>query len=276
MKIAVVTDSTADIPAPLAESSGVHVVPNLVMLDGESYRDGVDLSREQFYQRLPALKSLPTTATASSGTYTGLYQRLLDEGYEAIVSVHVAGTLSGVLNAASAAALEFGERVRVVDSQSLSLGLGFQALEAGAAAQRQAHLDEILALLDDARRRARLFAMLDTLEYVHRSGRVSWARARLGSLLRVKPFVEVHAGQVKSMGEAHSRGKGVQRLAEFLARLGRLDRLAILHTNAEQEARRFLSELALDLPHAPLVVNVTTAIGTHVGPNALGFSALVH
>jgi DegV family protein with EDD domain len=117
--------------------------------------------------------------------------------------------------------------------------------------------------------------MLDTLEYVRRSGRVSWARAQLGNLLRVKPFLEVREGDVLRIGDARTRHKGIERLKQLLQDLGALERLAILHTNAEDDARQILDEIHPDLDTTPLVVNVTTVIGTHVGPNGLGFAAVL-
>ena len=126
------------------------------------------------------------------------------------------------------------------------------------------------------RPRAHVIAMLDTLEYLRRSGRVSWARARLGNLLRIKPFVEVKSGGVVSLGETRTRRKGIERLHQFLNEQGSLERLAILHTNAEQDARQFLADLDFPIPANPLIVNVTTVIGTHVGPNGLGFATVVH
>jgi DegV family protein with EDD domain len=273
--IAVVTDSTADIPENLSRQNQIHVVANLVIIDGQSIEDGKGLSRRKFYESLPKMKSLPTTATASSGTYEQLYEKLLQQGFKQILSIHASSFLSGIFNAASLAAQAFNGNVQVVDSQNVSLGLGFQVLAAAEAIKQGASMENVLALLDELRQRMHLVAMLDTLEYVRRSGRVSWARARLGGLLRIKPFVEVRKGQVFSLGEARTYRKGVARLMEMLRDLGTLERLAILHTNAENEARHFIETLAPRLPAAPLVVNVTTVIGTHVGPNGLGFVAIV-
>ncbi len=191
-----------------------------------------------------------------------------------MISIHASSLLSGIYNAASIAAQAFDQRVRVIDSQSISIGLGFQALVAAEAASASS-LENILHMLEGLRKRIHLIAMLDTLEYVRRSGRISWARARMGELLHIKPFVEVRKGQVLSMGETRTRHKGVARLLEMLRSLGALERLAVLHTNAEADARAFLETLQADLPTQPLVVNVTTVIGTHAGPNALGFTAVV-
>ena len=275
MDIAIVTDSTSDIPADLAERYSIHIVPNILVLNGQSLEDGKGISREEFYNLMPNMKSLPTTATASPGDYMWLYEKLLREGACYVLSVHASSMLSGIINAASAAAEAYGDQVRVFDSTSVTLGLGFQVLMAAEAAVRGAAIDPLLTLLNDLRKRARVFAMLDTLEYVRRSGRVSWARARLGNLLHIKPFVELREGIVYSLGETRTRRKGVEYLKKLLFDQGPLERLAILHTNAEADARRFLEEIEVNLPTPPLVVNVTTIIGTHVGPNGLGFAAVV-
>lgn len=275
MHIGIVTDSTADIPPELTEEYQIHVVPDLIILDGKSMEDNKDISRQEFYERLPFLTNSPTTATASIGAYQTLYERIFQAGASRIISIHPPSHLSGIYNAASTAAREFGERVRVWDSGSLTLGMGFQALAAAEAVRRKANLDEVMLIIANVYRRVRVIAMLDTLEYVRRSGRVGWARARLGQLLQVKPFVEVRSGKILSLGETRTRSKGISHLMQILRGLGDLERLAILHTNAESDARRFLEELNPTLPTQPLVINVTTVIGVHVGPNGLGFAAVV-
>jgi DegV family protein with EDD domain len=275
MDIAIVTDSTADIPPDLAERYSIHIVPNILVLNGQSLEDGKGISREEFYNLMPDMKPLPTTATASPGEYMRIYEKLLREGARYVLSVHASGRLSGIFNAASTAAEAYGDKVRVFDSASVTLGLGFQVLMAAEEVVRGAAIDTLQALLDDLRKRARVVAMLDTLEYVRRSGRVSWARARLGNFLHIKPFVELREGIVYSLGETRTRQKGIAHLKKLLFDQGPLERLAILHTNAEADARRFLEEIEINLSTPPLVVNVTTIIGTHVGPNGLGFAAVV-
>jgi DegV family protein with EDD domain len=273
MSIAIVTDSTSDIPQDLANKYHIEIVPNLMVIDGQSLLDGKGITREEFYRRLPGMTSPPTTATSSSGVYHKLYAGLLMRGVTQVLSIHASSLLSGIFNAASLAAQSFENRVKVVDGEQITLGLGYQVLEAAQAVARGLRMDEVLERITDVRRRVRVIAMLDTLEYVRRSGRVSWAKARLGNLLRIKPFIELKAGRVLSLGEARTRRKGIERLGHMLEELGPLENLAILHTNAEQDAEEFLASLS----HAPsqaLIVNVTTIIGTHVGPNGLGFAAV--
>jgi DegV family protein with EDD domain len=275
MSIALVTDSTADIPDDMLNAYQIHVIQNLVIIEGKSLVDGRDISRQDFYERLPEMKSPPTTSTASSGAYQKIYEKLFSQGASQIISLHASSLLSGIFNAASAAAQAFGDYVKVLDSGQITLGLGYQVLAAAEAIAKGATLETALSVIEDVRQRVRVVAMLDTLEYVRRSGRVSWARARLGNLLRVKPFLEVREGQVFSLGDTRTRRKGIERLRGFLLSLGALERLAVLHTNAEADACQFLDDLGLELADEPFIVNVTTVIGTHVGPNGLGFAAVV-
>ncbi|MBN1537024.1 MAG: DegV family protein [Anaerolineales bacterium] len=274
-KIAIVTDSTADLPEDVAKKSGIHVIANLVVVDGVAVEDGKGLSRQDFYSSLPKMKNLPTTATASAGVYHQLYEKLFQQGINHIISIHPPLKLSGIINAANMAAITFNKRVSVIDSETVSLGLGFQAIAAAEAAARGAALETILSIIIEMKKRIRLVAMLDTLEYLRRSGRVNWARARLGDLISIKPFVEVKMGQVFSLGETRTYRKGFVRMLDMLRSLGPLERLAILHTNAENTARQLLDTYCGHFPFEPLIINVTTVIGSHVGPNGLGFIAVL-
>lgn len=273
--IAIVTDSTADIPDELLTKYEIHMVNNYIIIEGKSLEDRKDITREAFYTALPNMKTFPTTATASSGIYQELYEQLLSQGKEFILSIHVSSRLSGIMNAASAAAGAFLGRVKVIDSHNISMGLGFQVIAAAEAAWEGANVEAITAKLTELRKRIKLVAMLDTLEYIHRSGRVSWAKARLGELFRIKPFVEVLNGQVMSLGEARTYRKGFNRLVEILRRVSPFEKLAILHTNAEDRARQLIEEVRDILPPQVLTVNVTSVIGSHVGPNGLGFTAIL-
>ena len=274
MKIALVTDSACDIPYKMARNHQINVVPNILVIEGKSVEDDEKFSRQKFYEELPDMVTFPTTSTASAGRYQALYQNLLDSGFEQIVSIHVSHHLSGIFNAASTAAQLFAGQVHVVDSLQVTLGLGFQVLEAAEAIADGASLDSVLALLNQIQGRVRLIAMLDTLEYIRRSGRVSWARASLGTLLNLKPFIEVKDGLAISLGEVRTRRKGIARLEKLMQTARPLKRFALLHTNAEDDARQILEAYAPQMATQPLLVNVTTVIGAHVGPNGLGFVAL--
>jgi DegV family protein with EDD domain len=274
MKIGFVTDSTADVPADLARQHGIEIVPALLNIGSNSYTDGIEISREEFYTRLPDLNPPPTTSSPSVGSFQERYEKLLQAGADFVISIHPPNELSGIFNAARLAAEVFGQRVRVLDSGQLSLGLGFQVILAAESAAKGAILDEVTALVDSVRQRVRVAALLDTMEYIHRSGRVSWAVAKIGSILRLQPLIELRYGIIHRLGQVRIRLQGIERLVDTLNSWGPLERLAVLHTNAESTARQLLEDVKSKVTVQPLLVNVTTAIGTHVGPNGLGFAAV--
>lgn len=278
MKLGIVTDSTCDIPKYLVDQYELEVVPSILIIDGKEYADGIGISREEFYKRLPSLHASrqPTTAAPSIGDFSTRYESLLTRGCDHILSIHAAGALTSILNIARQAASNFPNRVTCVDSTSLSLGLGFQVLAAAEAAELglQAALDAIKS----AHKRLHVSAALDTMEYLKRSGRVPATIAMLGSLLSLKPLIELTNGQVKAIGAVRTTTQANERMLKFLLEGGELEKLAILHTGAEPRAKEFLNELmqraSQSVPRDILMVNVTTVIGTHVGPNGLGFAAV--
>ncbi len=274
MKTAIVTDSTCDLPRELVTTHNIHVVPNILVVEGRSVEDDKEFSRQDFYTQLPHMTTFPTTSTASVGTYQALYNQLFGEGFDQILSIHCSQELSGIYNAATTAAQSVPGKVIVIDSRQVTLGLGFQILEAIEALEKGVSPDSITDHLQKVRKQIKLIAMLDTMEYLKRSGRVSWARASLGALLHIKPFVEVVDGNVLSLGQVRTRKNGIARLLETMQNLPSLKRFALLHTNAEEDANRLLEILAPEVQTPVLLVNVTTAIGAHVGPKGLGFVAL--
>jgi len=272
---AICTDSTSDIPVGLLQEHNIYQIPVDLMLDNKTYLDGFDLSRNAFYEKLPGLKALPTTAAPSVGRFQNLFTRIFQEGFTEIICIHAASALSGIYNAARLAAKEFSENIHVIDSEQLSLGLGFQVLEAARSVRAQLPLEEVLGRIQSIAERMHVYALLDTFTYIHRSGRVSWAKARLGSILNIKPIVELKKGEVLNRGLARARGNGSRQLGNFLQSLGSLEKLAVLHTNAEEAGRKFIHQYCPPQIKEPLLVNVTTIIGTHVGPNGIGFAAVV-
>lgn len=274
MKIGLATDSTSDIPADLLERYRIGFVPAILNIGSESFLDGKEISRDEFYNRLPGLKKSPTTSSPSVGNFQTCYQDMFSSGFDHIISIHPPKGLSGMYNVAHLAAREFDGKVDIIDSGQLSLGLGFQVLAAAEAVEHGSVLSEIIQLIENIKKRVRVQALLDSLEYMRRSGRVSWARAMVGGLLNLKPLIELRHGIVDRIGLTRTRRQGIQRLLNNLKSLGDLERLAILHTNAESAARDFLEEIKPDLPIPALIVNVTTVIGTHVGPNGLGLATI--
>ena len=276
MKLGLVTDSTCDIPKYLVEQYELEVIPSILIIDGKEYADGIGISRGEFYARLPSLQTQPTTAAPSIGDFSTRYESLLTRGCEQILSIHAAGALTSILNIAKQAASDFSDRVTCIDSTSLSLGLGFQVLAAAEAAEMG--LQAALAAIKSVHRRLHVSSALDTMEYLKRSGRVPATVAMLGSLLSIKPLIELTNGEIKAIGAVRTTSQANKRMLKFLLEGGELEKLAILHTGAEPRAREFLNELmqraSQSVPRDIFMVNVTTVIGTHVGPNGLGFAAV--
>ncbi|PWB69988.1 MAG: hypothetical protein C3F07_18130 [Anaerolineales bacterium] len=276
MKIGILTDSTSDLPRYLIEQYELEVVPTVLILDGKEYADGQGISRDDFYKRLPSLQTPPTTAAPSIGDFASRYDSLFRRGCDHILSIHAASALTTIINSARQAAQEYPDRITVIDSLSLSLGLGFQVIAAAEAAENG--LTAALNAIEATRKRLRVSAALDTMEYLRRSGRVPGAVATLGGLLSIKPLIELANGEVKAIGAVRTTKQANERMLRFLLEGGSLERLAILHTGAETRAKEFLNTImqndSQSVPRDILMVNVTTVIGTHVGPHGLGFAAV--
>jgi DegV family protein with EDD domain len=276
MKLGFVTDSTSDIPAYLVEQHEIIVVPTVLVLEGKEYADGIGITREEFYKRLPALRTPPTTAAPSIVDFSTPYETLLSRGCDHVLSIHAASQLTTVVNVARQAAKEFADKVTCIDSGSLSMGLGFQVL--AAAEEAESGLKSALGAIESTRKRLQVKAALDTMEYLRRSGRVPGAVAAIGGVLSIKPMIELLDGEVKPIGAVRTTKQADERILNFALGVGEMERLAVLHTNAEPRARHLLNEL-MDrarryLPRDILFVNVTAVIGTHLGPNGLGFAVI--
>lgn len=273
-RVRIVTDSTSDVPTDVAERLGIVVVPAYVQLGNSSYRDRVELSRESFYAQLPEMPASPTTAVPPIDDFVGAYRECLESADE-VVAILVSAKLSGLCSAARVAAQQVPDlKVHILDSGQVSMGLGWMVIAAAEAAARGCGVRDVTAAAQATGRRIRLYAMLDTLEYLHRSGRVSWAAAEASRLLRVKPLVRVVDGEVEIADRTRTRRRALDRLVARARAAAPLERLAILHTIApEVDAfRRRMAEFCD--AESILTVLVTTAIGTHVGPRALGIAAV--
>lgn len=271
MKIGIVTDSTADLPAHLIEKYKIQVVPSILILEGKEYADGIGISREDFYNRLPTLQGKATTAAPSIGDFLIPYQALLSQDCEHILSIHADSKLTTIVNSASQAAKEFGDKVTVIDSGSLSMGLGFQVLSA--VDETESSLKSAMEAIESTKKKLKVIAALDTMEYLKRSGRVPALVANFGGLFSIKPMIELREG-VKPLGAVRTTKQADERLLNYLLEVGETKRLAILHTNAEARAKNLLDEVTkkISIPQDVLIVNITAVIGTHLGPNGLGFA----
>ena len=278
MRIGLVTDSPSDLPEDFARRYRIEVVPAILVLEGRAYLDDIEITRNEFYTRLPGLRVSPTTAAPSNEAFSDTYRKLFESGCEHILGIFTAEKLTSIANMARKAGENFPGRVSVIESGSLSMGSGYQVLAAAEAIERGLSLPDVLAQTYSARERMKVYAALDTVEYLRRSGRVPKTVATLGGLLSIKPVVELHEGVVRPLDAPRTTSRATDKLFNLLLDLGPLERLSILHTNAEQRAHEFLARLTASqdglLPDDIRIVNVTTVIGTHVGPNGLGLAVI--
>lgn len=272
MKIKIVTDSASDLPGEVARKMDIAIVPAYINIGGESYLDGVNLSRQEFYTRLPEYPQSPTTAAPGLAAFKDAYEEAADEGAQAIISIHLAETLSATINAARQAKELFSRiPVWVVDSGQASLGLGMQALEAAKSVIQGHQIEEIIGTLADFRKRTYVYAVVDTLEYLRRSGRVARYRAILGSMIKIKPIVTIHDSLVK-MEMAVTTARAYKRIHEIVSTLAPLESISFVHTLAQAKVDQMQQLLHDFIPKGQKIITneVTPAIGAHIGPGATG------
>jgi len=276
MTIKIVTDSTCDLPGEIIEKYGITVVPAYINFTDGSYLDGIEISRKEFYNKLPNYQTPPTTSAPAIGTFARAYKKLLDEGATKIISIHISSTLSGIYNVAVLAA-EAMENivVKTFDPGNLSLGTGLIVEAAAKMAEAGKSLEEILVKLKDLAQRTYTFAALDTLKFLQRSGRISRLKAGFGSLLQIKPVLKMNAGQV-AMEAARTSNGAIKHLLDTLKSLGPIESIALVHTNASDRAellRTQAKEMCVQISDA-YSMEVTPVIGSHIGPGAVGFVAI--
>jgi DegV family protein with EDD domain len=272
MSIRIVVDSACDLPEDLARTYAIKVVPMYVNIGMLEYRDGIDLSRADFYEHISGYHPFPTTATPGPGTFRQAYEELIKEGASEILSLHISPALSSVVNHARVAAESMPEaKITVLDSQQLSLGAGFLAVTAAKAAADGKNMPEILALLEDQIKRTYVFAALDTLEYLKRSGRMSGMASLLGNLLQIKPIMRMYAGKPSSE-KMRTRWRAVVRLVAIFKSLVPLESVALVYTRDVTRAEALLEQVKGLLPDKPVFrTEITPVLGAHVGPGVIGF-----
>ena len=275
MSIGIVTDSNCDLSAEIISCYGISIVPLYINIGSESYIDGVELSRREFYRNLPGYDHHPTTSVPGQGKFQEAYDRLASEGVTEILSIHISVSLSAVLNSARLGAQKARVPVTVFDSGQLTLGTGLQVLAAAEAAAAGAPMAEIVGLIEDLSARTHTFAALDTVEFLRRSGRLSRFQSSLASVLSIKPLLKMHRGDM-DMERVRTRRRSIQRLMELVSDLGTLEQLALVHTGAPERAQALHLQAINLFPAGKEILSaeVTPVIGAHVGPGAVGFTAV--
>lgn len=268
--VAIVTDSISDVPKAEQDRLQISVVPAIVTLDGETFLDGIDLSRAEFYRRLPNLKTPATTAAPSPARFEETYERLFREGAKDIFSIHIPSSLSGLIDVVTQAARPFGDRIQVFDSGQITVASGFQAIEAAQVAQQGGSMDRVIERARAVKKNVKLIACIDDLTFLKRSGRISWLTAGLGNLLKVKLLLEIKDGIVHRLGQVRTRGKALDRLVEIAETWGTLEHLAVPHTVIPDIAADLAKRLSHLCERPGITLDATTAIGAHIGPGALG------
>src|SRR5437588_2644135 len=278
MSVRIVTDSTADLPREKAQALGITVVPLTVFFGEEAYLDGVELDNASFYKKLQASKILPRTSQPSPSAFQEAYLKLINEGAEAILSVHLSAKLSGTYQSACTARDSLPEEAKkipidIVDSESISLAMGVPIMQAAEEAGQGLSLEAIKAHLLDRLSRTRLLFVLDTLEYLKRGGRIGGARALLGNMLSVKPVLTLKNGEVVALERPRTRSKAYARIAQLLSEMGKAERMTIVASETEvgqQLAQALRDTYQGDIP----IYKLGAVVGTYAGPGTAG-AALV-
>jgi DegV family protein with EDD domain len=273
--IAIITDSTCDIPQDMIEQYGIMVIPQVVVWGGQTYRDRIDITPEDFYQRLETDRQTPTSTQPSPADFEAIYRHAIEKGAKEIVMLTVSSAMSGTFRLAKQVGGQMDVPVQVVDSKGPTMSLGWQVLAAARARELGASVQDIVAAADKVRQRLVQIVCLDTLEFLHRGGRIGNATRFIGSLLDLKPLVQINhqTGLVEASGQARTRRKSIDVLLErFFEQLksGKIMHVAVLHGNALKEARDIAECIREQYDPQELLVNITgPVLGINTGPRAL-------
>lgn len=275
MPVRIVTDSTCDLPARVVAALGIYVVPLYINAGSHSYLDGVDITREAFYQQLPTFPVQPTTAVPSPQKFRAVYDALAEEGANEVLSIHISSALSAVANVAETAARETtSAAVTVIDSRQLSLGTGFLVERAALMAHDGCSAAEIMAALRRQIQHTHVSAALDTLEFLRRSGRMSGFLTSLGELLQIKPILTMFDG-APGTERVRTHKHAVRRLVEMAQSYAPFDKIAFLHSGAVDQAQALMGEVQDLIPSGDIWLEmINPVLGAHIGPGVVGFAAI--
>jgi DegV family protein with EDD domain len=271
--VKIVTDSLADIPPAIAQELDITTIPCVVRFGDQEFRDRVDLFPTEFYQRLRSSPTMPTTSQPSTGVFEEMYRRLAATTNE-ILAIHTIASLSGIYNASRIAAENVKTaRIELIDSKQVTMSLGWIVILAARAAKEGHTLDEIKKIVEDIKQRVHIIAMLDTLEYAQRGGRLGKGKALVGTLLHVKPLLSVVDGEIMPVENVRTQKRALERLVEIVLGSGPIQELAVIHAEAPHYAATLQDMLANTFPKEHIVMSETgPVLGAHVGPGAVGIA----
>jgi len=276
-KVKIVVDSTADLPAEIRERLGIAMVPLKVHFGNETYLDSITITPKTFFEKLASAKDMPTTSQPSPVDFVEVYKELLKEPDTAIISIHLSAAFSGTYQSAVLAKslLGGGDNIHIVDSKSASLGFGMLAIAAAEAAARGAGVEECLAAINKLKERTQLYFLVDTLEYLHRNGRIGRASALFGSLLNIKPILSIdpEEGVIYPVDKVRGSRKAMSRIVELLVERygGQTIDVQFIHAQAEETADQLQAMLKEKFTvRNSAVYELGPVIGTHVGPGTIG------
>jgi DegV family protein with EDD domain len=277
-KIAIVTDSTAYIPPNLVQKYNLTVTPQVLIWGDETFEDGVDIQPAEFYARLKTAKVMPTTSQVSISNMKATFESLVEKGYD-VLAIFLSAKLSGTIQSAVQAKDMMdtaGEKVTFIDSNSTAMAMGFQVLAAARAVEDGANLDDAIALAEKAREHTGVYFAVDTLEFLHRGGRIGGAQRFLGTALNMKPVLAVQGGRVEAVERIRTKSKALDRVLELVMEQcqGKTPiRLATIHAAAEDEARTLLDKATKELNATEsILTSVSPVVGTHAGPGTVGLA----
>ena len=274
MRTKVVTDSTSDLPAEVVRELGITVVPALIQFGDKVYRDGIDLSTDEFYRRLESSSVMPKTSAPSPGTFKEVYSRLAQEA-DAIVSIHVSAKMSATYDAARVGSMDLKCPISIIDSQTASMACGLLVILAASAAREGASFSDIDAQVRAAVPRTVTFGVFGTLEYLYRGGRIGRAQAFLGSILKLNPILAIQAGEILPIARVRTRPKAIERLCEIIRDSGIPQEMSVMSTTEPEEAEALAQQLAPIFPPERMYrASIGPAVGTYVGPRAVGVSVI--
>ncbi len=272
MAVRIVTDSSCDISREEAAAHDVEIVPLSIRFGDAEYTDGVDLSVDEFYEKLATASTLPETAAPAPGRFEEAFRRAVEQGADEIVCINISSELSATMQSAQNAArvLEGTARVHVIDSRSITMGLGSQVLAAAEAASAGKSAEDVVGLVQDMISRTHVMGALDTLENLRKGGRIGGAQALLGNLLSIKPLLDVSSGRVEEAGKARTRKKALHDLAQKVLERPTVEHLYVCHGNAP-DLDEFVSLLAAKYPRESIgITKIGPVIGVHGGPRMMG------